>query len=421
MPTSNQKIGGQGSGTASAGNPLLAGLEQQYGENTGEGNAATQANMDNVGGAGVPGLKKLIPGYGGIYDFNTDLGAPVNIPGFTYTGAQHEFGGNPAIGAAAAAAGLSPADVARWTAQGARAAAIKDLQSQGYTGTPQQMLQQSATKNSWASPTGDAMMQAAKNLGIPYDPVHGQYGTPAQRQQIQAAAQQLVTSGAPITPQTYTMPGPGSFSFNGGGTAPAGTPTTGGADPAGPAATTWATTPGQQVGAVPNPTAANTTPATPNPFDSTPNFTTGTAGGNMATQLTTPATRAGSATSPASTAMPGGNMTPTTTPATRPATTAAPPAAPAPSATPGQPTATVSPATQSPSLTPAAVTPKPLNAADILKPGGQASAQSPFNVAPTNAAPNPFGTTTPTFMGGPTTGVKQPLGQAKPNATTGSL
>lgn len=74
------------------------------------------AMADNPGGGGIFGLQRALG--------NTNLMAgaqaqgPQNIPGLQYTGANHEWGGNNAIGAAGAQAGMTPAQMAAWTVQG---------------------------------------------------------------------------------------------------------------------------------------------------------------------------------------------------------------------------------------------------------------------------------------------------------------
>jgi hypothetical protein len=77
-----------------------------------------------------------------------NLGPQLNLPGFQFTGAQHEFGGNPWIANAAAGAGWSPHMLAQWIAQGQQ----HRLASQGVV--PGQRPQQTV-------PT------AANNFGMP--------------------------------------------------------------------------------------------------------------------------------------------------------------------------------------------------------------------------------------------------------------
>jgi hypothetical protein len=74
-----------------------------------------QSMADNVGGGGISGLQRLL----GPNWQQTALNSPQQtLPGFNYTGAQHELGGNDWIGAAGARAGMTPQQMALWTAQG---------------------------------------------------------------------------------------------------------------------------------------------------------------------------------------------------------------------------------------------------------------------------------------------------------------
>ena len=57
--------------------------------------------------------------------YGTPSGPPVSIPGVSFTGSQHEWGGNPFIANAAVQAGLSPQQFAQWM-----------LQNQAARGTP---------------------------------------------------------------------------------------------------------------------------------------------------------------------------------------------------------------------------------------------------------------------------------------------
>jgi hypothetical protein len=63
---------------------------------------------------GINGVNQTL---GGNYA-NMNLGQRQNIPGYSFQGGQHEFGGNADIANAAAGAGFTPQMMAQWLAQG---------------------------------------------------------------------------------------------------------------------------------------------------------------------------------------------------------------------------------------------------------------------------------------------------------------
>ena len=71
------------------------------------GPGAERNMMDMEGGIAV--ARQGAQGY---------TGGPLTLPGFSYTGAQHEFGGNPRLAQAAVAAGWTPQMFAAWLTQG---------------------------------------------------------------------------------------------------------------------------------------------------------------------------------------------------------------------------------------------------------------------------------------------------------------
>lgn len=129
----NPNPGTPGAG-AGATNPLLAGLAQQNQENSGQGpnkawNSTAAGNPwagmnesqfrssmgNNVGGGGIFGLQRAL---GSSNLTGAAAGGPTSLPGMPYLGSNHEWGGNPTIGAAATNAGWNPNQTAAWTVNG---------------------------------------------------------------------------------------------------------------------------------------------------------------------------------------------------------------------------------------------------------------------------------------------------------------